>query len=150
MTISDRAFGINVLRYWWDETPLAALNFSTFQDAITNYDKIDSLFIDTLGKTTRKLDQTKVKSAFKKLAIQKGTVYPSRADFSSALVSAFGQLDFSDYGKIAKDAAIDTISDIGNLGSKLVFTYVVVLAAGVVLYFVVMKDGKKLQWKKML
>lgn len=106
--MSDRGYGINVLRYWWNATPMAVLHFTSFQDAIAYYDAQNPDFIAKLGKMAQdsKTPFDRIKSALEDLAKQQGDKYPHYSAILQAIVTASGQVTAGDIAGAAADGVL--------------------------------------------
>lgn len=127
MTLTNRDWAINVLRKWWNATPMVVIGFSTFQDAIRKYDVGN--FLDQFGSTVRKLDQSKVDAAMQKLAAKYTHTYPDKLEFFNVLAVQVQAFTLDD----AKDVAVQTVKDVGKvaafgLGSGLTIAIVIGVA----------------------
>lgn len=134
--ISNRDFAINVLRVWWNATPMAQLGFTSYSDAISHYDTVEPGFLETFGSAVRSQDMIKLQDAMKALAAKYGTAYPKWDEFFNFAAQYVGQLSMGDL----KDAAAESVTDLKNIALTGVALYAVV---GAVLLFIFVKGKMK-------
>lgn len=104
--MSDRTLGINYLRLWWNATPMASLQLTTFQDAIAYYDGKNPDFIAKLGQMGAHIDEAKISTALQNLAQQQRDKYPDWTEILQALVTASGTVTAGELAAAAGEGVL--------------------------------------------
>jgi hypothetical protein len=104
--VSDRALGVYYLRFWWNATPMAVLQLTTFQDAEAYYDKQNPDFIAALGRNAAHVPADRVKGKFEEVAKQFGDKYPHYSYLLQAVVDAGGEVTAGDIASAAADGVV--------------------------------------------
>ena len=108
---ASRDVAIQYLRtYWWNQTAMSALGFTTFPDAVAHYDRLSPGFLESIGGVVRGMQQDKVKAGWAKVAKEYKTAYPPIGAFYDALAAS--TLTFS--AQDAKEVALETASDVAK------------------------------------
>ena len=82
---SNRNYAINVLRFWWNATPMAELQLSTFQDFLAYFERTHPSFMEEFGRAAKNVSIDKARMGMEKLAREFGTQYPDVSSFFNAL-----------------------------------------------------------------
>ncbi len=114
MAISNRDLAINHLRnYWFNQTPMAALGFVSFSDALAHYEQLSPNFLENIGSLVKPISSDKVKAAWGALAKQYQHKYPPVGAFYDSLATQTLKFTASD----AKAVVTDTAKDIAKVAT---------------------------------
>lgn len=127
--MGPEAIGINLLRLWWNATPLSALKLSTFSDAVDYYQKKGS-FLAELGKLTKSIELGKIQVALEKMGRRFGSVYPPTSEFFQAVADYAGVVSVGEVAEAAGDGLKDAGGAIAKLAASGVLLYVAIAAVG--------------------
>jgi hypothetical protein len=124
--MTDYSFGVNFLRSWYNSGFRSVLTFAGVLAKFSNAQ------IESIGKFARILPTSRWGSVFT-LANKDytGASVPSKSAFNSYFLAVGGDID---YGKIAKEVALETFDLVGML-SKYGLGIAVIVGVGAVLIF---------------
>jgi hypothetical protein len=134
--MTDRDWGITVLRYWFE----GSFKLYSFQDAIAYYDNLNPNFIPALGKACRGLKQSQVKDSLISFAQENGANYPRPQDFLGQLAKDVG-VSVGDIVSAVGDGVFQWADLMGNIGKWAVI--------GLGLYLLIQLSQDKALMKRM-